>query len=41
MTSSEVAHVGYRFNGGKPNPSPQLTIKGKWLEQLGLVPASR
>jgi len=27
--------VGYRPNGGRPNPSPQLTIKGKWLEQLG------
>ncbi|WP_145576854.1 SymE family type I addiction module toxin [Yersinia alsatica] len=22
-------------NGGRPNPSPQLTIKGKWLEELG------
>ncbi len=21
--------VGYRPNGGRPNPSPQLTIKGK------------
>jgi len=27
--------VGYRPNGGRPNPSPQLTIKGKWLEQIG------
>ena len=29
--------VGYRPNGGRPNPSPQLTIKGKWLEQLGFA----
>jgi len=29
--------VGYRPNGGRPNPSPQLTIKGKWLEQLGFT----
>ncbi|TPG63337.1 SymE family type I addiction module toxin [Ewingella americana] len=27
----------YRPNGGRPNPSPQLTIKGKWLEQLGFT----
>jgi toxic protein SymE len=25
-----------RLNGGRPNPSPQLTIKVKWLEKLGL-----
>ena len=29
--------VGYRPNGGRPNPSPQLTIKGKWLEELGFT----
>jgi len=29
--------VGYRPNGGRPNPSPQLTIKGKWLEQFGFT----
>jgi toxic protein SymE len=29
--------VGYRTNGGKPNPLPQLTIKGRWLEQLGFT----
>jgi len=29
--------VGYRTNGGKPNPLPQLTIKGRWLEQLGFI----
>ncbi|WP_456300120.1 SymE family type I addiction module toxin [Pragia fontium] len=33
--------MGYTPNGGRGNPSPQLTIKGKWLEQLGLPPASR
>jgi len=27
--------VGYRPNGGRPNPLPQLTIKGRWLEALG------
>ncbi|WP_396132834.1 SymE family type I addiction module toxin [Ewingella allii] len=29
--------VCYRPNGGRPNPSPQLTIKGKWLEWLGFI----
>lgn len=29
--------VGYRPNGGKPNPLPQLTIKGRWLEQRGFT----
>jgi len=29
--------VGYRSNGGRPNPLPQLTIKGRWLEQLGFI----
>ena len=29
--------VGYRPNGGKPNPLPQLTIKGRWLEQWGFT----
>ena len=36
--------VGYRPNGGSPNPNPcpQLTIKGKWLEEFGFTPpASR
>ncbi|USR65136.1 type I toxin-antitoxin system SymE family toxin [Providencia stuartii] len=27
--------VGYLPNNGKPNPSPQLTISGKWLKELG------
>ncbi|MCU6681917.1 type I toxin-antitoxin system SymE family toxin [Leclercia sp. H6W5] len=27
--------VGYRPNQGRPNPLPQLTIKGRWLEALG------
>jgi len=27
--------VGYRPNGGLPNPLPQLTIKGRWLAQAG------
>jgi len=29
--------VDYRPNGGRPNPSPQLAIKGKWPEQLGFT----
>ncbi|WP_396132831.1 SymE family type I addiction module toxin [Ewingella allii] len=29
--------VSYRPNGGRPNPSAQLTIKGKWLEWLGFI----
>ncbi|MCL8547432.1 hypothetical protein [Proteus mirabilis] len=24
--------MGYLLNRGKPNPSPQLTIIGKWLK---------
>lgn len=27
--------VGYRPNSGRLNPYPQLTIKGKWLEEIG------
>ncbi|MFF6010004.1 SymE family type I addiction module toxin [Rahnella sp. R3(2024)] len=27
--------VGYRPNSGRLNPCPQLTIKGKWLEEIG------
>ncbi|MEQ5042373.1 SymE family type I addiction module toxin [Providencia manganoxydans] len=27
--------VGYLPNNGKPKPSPQLTISGKWLNELG------
>ena len=29
--------VGYRPNGGSPNPSPQLTIRGKWLDEFGFT----
>ncbi|ORM85091.1 hypothetical protein HA42_03480 [Pantoea deleyi] len=29
--------VGYRPNRGLPNPLPQLTIKGRWLEALGFT----
>jgi len=29
--------VVYRPNGGKPNPLPQLTIKGRWMEQWGFT----
>lgn len=27
--------IGYVPQGTKPNPKPQLTIKGRWLEQFG------
>ncbi|OCL15850.1 SymE family type I addiction module toxin [Gilliamella sp. wkB171] len=27
--------IGYMPQGTKPNPKPQLTIKGRWLEQIG------
>ncbi|MCX8740048.1 SymE family type I addiction module toxin [Gilliamella sp. B2824] len=27
--------IGYVIQGTKPNPRPQLTIKGRWLEQTG------
>nr|WP_308410237.1 SymE family type I addiction module toxin [Providencia stuartii] len=27
--------VGYAPNRGKPNPSPQLTLSGKWLKEMG------
>lgn len=27
--------VGYVPNGGKAQPSPQIKISGKWLEELG------
>ncbi|WP_416380295.1 SymE family type I addiction module toxin [Gilliamella sp. B2824] len=26
--------IGYVPQGTKPNPRPQLTIKGRWLEQI-------
>lgn len=29
--------VGCAPNRGKPNPSPQLTLSGKWLNELGLT----
>lgn len=29
--------VGYQPNKGQPNPLPQLTIKGRWLEALGFT----
>ncbi|AVL74169.1 MULTISPECIES: SymE family type I addiction module toxin [unclassified Providencia] len=26
---------GYAPNRGKPNPSPQLTLSGNWLKEMG------
>ncbi|MDT0178001.1 SymE family type I addiction module toxin [Pantoea sp. RRHST58] len=34
-TAAHYYKVGYRPNRGQPNPLPQLTIKGRWLEALG------
>ncbi len=27
--------VGYRPNGGQPDPLPQITLKGHWLKEAG------
>ena len=27
--------VGYAPNRDRPNPSPQLTLSGKWLKEMG------
>lgn len=32
--------VGYVPNRGKPNPSPQMVITGKWLSELGFTVGS-
>ncbi|EMT6385320.1 SymE family type I addiction module toxin [Providencia rettgeri] len=32
--------MGYAPNRGKPNPSPQLIISGKWLNELGFTVGS-
>ncbi|MDI7241520.1 SymE family type I addiction module toxin [Providencia huaxiensis] len=32
--------MGYTPNRGKPNPSPQLTLSGKWLNKLGFTVGS-
>jgi toxic protein SymE len=36
-SQSHYYKVGYRPNKGQPNPLPQLTIKGRWLEALGFT----
>ncbi|NIH15844.1 SymE family type I addiction module toxin [Serratia symbiotica] len=36
-TQARKSVVGYRTNCGKPNPTPQLTLKGRWLEPLGFT----
>jgi len=43
-TATTAAHyyrVVYRPNRGQPNPLPQLTIKGRWLEPLGFTTGQR
>ncbi|MBC8654371.1 type I addiction module toxin, SymE family [Providencia vermicola] len=32
--------MGYTPHRGKPNPSPQLTFSGKWLNELGFTVGS-
>ncbi|HFF8525192.1 TPA: SymE family type I addiction module toxin [Providencia rettgeri] len=32
--------VGYAPNRGKPNPSPQLILSGKWLKEMGFTVGS-
>ncbi|AUU12210.1 type I addiction module toxin, SymE family [Serratia marcescens] len=41
-----TAHVDGDFfsaglRAGKPNPLPQLTLKGRWLEPLGFTTGQR
>lgn len=39
-TATTAVHyykVGYQPNRGQPNPLPQVTIKGRWLEALGFT----
>ncbi|MDA5494142.1 SymE family type I addiction module toxin [Yersinia intermedia] len=31
----------YPANSGRPNPLPQLTLKGRWLEPLGFTTEQR
>jgi toxic protein SymE len=33
--------VGNRPNVGRPNPAPQLTLNGRWLEPLGFTTGQR
>lgn len=33
--------VGYRPNGGRRHPLPQLPLKGRWLEPLGFTTGQR
>ncbi|MEY0665116.1 SymE family type I addiction module toxin [Providencia rettgeri] len=32
--------MGYLPNNGKPNPSPQLILGGKWLNEYGFTVSS-
>ena len=36
QTTERFYTVDYVPQGTKPNPRPQLTIKGGWLEQIGI-----
>lgn len=35
LPTERLYTVGYAPQGGKPNPKPQLTLSGRWLEELG------
>ncbi|UIM99217.1 SymE family type I addiction module toxin [Yersinia ruckeri] len=42
VSSAKIwGRIGYRTNGGRPHPLPQLTIKGLWLEPLGFTTGQR
>jgi toxic protein SymE len=36
-TTKRFYTIGYTPNLGRPNPTPQLTIKDKWLNHLGFT----
>lgn len=37
VTPSSQVRCRLPPNGGKPNPMPQLTLKGRWLEPLSFT----
>ena len=37
QTTERFYSFGYVPQGTKPNPKPQLTIKGRWLEAFGFT----
>ncbi len=35
LTTERFYTIGYAPQGAKPNPKPQLTLSGRWLEEFG------